>query len=305
LELSLKVLLVNDEPEILEILKGFLESKKHTVTTASNGKQALDLVLTDNDFDIAFSDIKMPEMDGLTFLGKIRVSNPNLPVVLISDQGNLANSIRALKLGALDFILKPVNLKFFEEVIQKIDTVSASECETVSAQQSGVDLKLSLSCESQLQHIQKIISYFNKQTEDICVNFGLDGHQVAICLQECLTNAIIHGNFAVDSSLKEKDWTAFDSLIKKREDSPIYRNKKVTVLFQHTPKLMRFTVTDEGDGFDPANLPDPANPESWLKLSGRGILFIRSYMDEVHWNGCGNVIAMTKYLDQVTILPNS
>jgi YesN/AraC family two-component response regulator len=296
LELSLKVLLVDDEPEILEILKEFLELKKHTVTTASNGKQALDLVLADNDFDIAFSDIKMPEMDGLTFLEKVRGNNYNLPVVLISGQGDLESSIRALKLGALDFI-KPVYLKTLEEAIQKIDTALAAERETVGAQQLVVDLQLTLSCESQLQHIRKIISYFNKQTEDICANFGLDGHKVAICLQECLTNAIIHGNFAVDSGLKEKDWTAFDSLIKKREDAPDYRNKKVTVLFQHTPKLMRFTVTDEGDGFDPADLPDPANPESWLKLSGRGILFIRSYMDEVHWNDCGNVIAMTKYLD--------
>ena len=292
----MKVLLVDDEPEILEILKEFLVLKKHTVTTASNGKQALDLVLADNDFDIAFSDIKMPEMDGLTFFEKVRGKNFNLPVVLISGQGDLESSIDALKLGALDFILKPICLKTLEEAIQKIDTALAAELEPVGAQQLVVDLQLTLSCESQLQHIRKIISYFNKQTQHICAKFGMDGHKVAICLQECLTNAIIHGNFAVDSDLKEKDWTAFDSLIKKREDAPNYRNKKVTILFQHTPKLMRFTVTDEGKGFDPADLPDPANPESWLKLSGRGILFIRSYMDEVRWNDCGNVIAMTKYL---------
>jgi CheY-like chemotaxis protein len=280
-----KVLLVDDEPEILEILKEFLELKNHTVTTAPNGKQALDLVLADNDFDIAFSDIKMPEMDGLTFLEKVRSNDINLPVILVSGQGDLESSIRALKLGALDFIVKPVHLKTLEE--------------TVGSQKLITDLQITLSCESQLQHIRQITSYFNKQTEDICANFGLDGNKVAICLQECLTNAIIHGNLCIDSGLKEKDWSAFDNLIKERELLPDFSNKKVTVFFQQTPKLMRFTIGDQGNGFDPANLPDPTNPESWLKLSGRGILFIRSYMDEVHWNECGNVIVMTKYLEQL------
>jgi len=292
------VLLIDDEPEILEILKEFLELKNHTVTTAPNGKQALDLVLADNDFDIAFSDIIMPKMDGLTFLEKVRSNNLNLPVILISGQGDLESSVRALKLGALDFIVKPVYLKTLEEAIQKIDTALAAERETVGAQKLVMELQLTLSCESQRQHIRPIISYFNKQTEDICANFGLDGNKIAICLQECLTNAIIHGNFGIDSTLKEKDWTVFDDLIKEREGLPDYSAKNVTVFFQQTPKLMRFTVGDQGAGFDPADLPDPSNPESWLKLSGRGILFIRSYMDEVHWNDRGNVIVMTKYLDQ-------
>jgi YesN/AraC family two-component response regulator len=292
------VLLIDDEPEILEILKEFLEFKNHTVTTAPNGKQALDLVLADNDFDIAFSDIIMPKMDGLTFLEKVRSNNLSLPVILISGQADLESSIGALKHGALDFIVKPVYLKTLEQAIQKVDTALTAERETLGAQKLVMDLQLTLSCESHLQHIRQIISYFNKQTEDICANFGLDGNKIAICLQECLTNAIIHGNFGIDSTLKEKDWTVFDALIKEREGLPDYSGKNVTVFFQQTPKLMRFTIGDQGAGFDPADLPDPSNPESWLKLSGRGILFIRSYMDKVHWNDRGNVIVMTKYLDQ-------
>lgn len=292
----MNILLVDDEPEILAIVKEFLELRKHVVITAGNGRQALDLVLAENDFDIVFSDIKMPEMDGLTFLEKVRSNSLNLPVILISGQGDLESSIRALKLGALDFIVKPVHLKTLDEAIHKIDTALAAERETVSAQKLVQDQQITLSCASQLIHIRQIISYFNKQTEDICTSYGLDGNKVAICLQECLTNAIIHGNFGLDSSLKEKDWTGFDNLIKEREGLEAYSSKKVIVTFNQTPKLMRFTITDQGDGFDPADLPDPTNPESWLKLSGRGILFIRSYMDEVHWNERGNVIVMTKYL---------
>lgn len=130
----MNVLLIDDEPEIPEILKEFLELKNHTVTTASNGKKVLDAVLADNDFDIAFSDIMMPKMNGLTFLDKVRSNNLNLPVILISDQEDLESSIRALKLGALDFIVKPVYLKTLEQTIQKVDTALAAERETLGAQ---------------------------------------------------------------------------------------------------------------------------------------------------------------------------
>jgi YesN/AraC family two-component response regulator len=292
----MNILLVDDDPGILKIFKDFFELKNHTVTTANNGKSALDLVLAANSFDVVFSDIKMPEMDGLNLLEKMRNNDIHIPVILISGQGDLASSIKALKLGALDFILKPVHLKTLDEALQKIDTALAAERETVIAQKLVKDQQLTLQCNSQLRHIRQIISYFVKQTKDICINYDLDATKLAICLQECLTNAIIHGNLNLDSTLKEADWSAFDDLIKQRENDSNYCDKTVSVLFQQTPSLMRFTVSDQGLGFNPDNLPDPTDPNSWLKLSGRGILFIRSYMDEVHWNDAGNQIVMSKYL---------
>ncbi|MFT4862045.1 MAG: YesN/AraC family two-component response regulator [Pseudohongiellaceae bacterium] len=293
----MNILLVDDDINILEILEEFLTMKGHSVATAINGKAALELVLAANEFDVVFSDIKMPEMDGLSFLKKLRNNDVQIPVILISGQGDLESSIRALKLGALDFILKPVYLKTLDEALQKIDTALAAERETIIAQKSAKDQQLTFECNSQMSHIRQIISYFVKQTKDICTNYDLDSTKLTICLQECLSNAIIHGNFAIDSKLKESDWSAFDNLIKQRENDASFSAKSVSVLFQQTPTLMRFTVSDQGLGFNPDDLPDPADPSSWLKLSGRGILFIRSYMDEVHWNDVGNQIVMSKYLN--------
>ncbi len=292
----MNILLVDDEPDILEILREFLELKQHDVTTATNGKQALDVVLSRDDLDLVFSDIKMPDMDGLTFLERVRDNNLNIPVILISGQGDLESSIRALKLGALDFIVKPVYLKAVDEALERIDTAIAVEQETLSAMAFVEQQSLTLRCDSKLSHIRRIISYFSKHTKDICASYGLDVNKVAICLQECLTNAIIHGNFEVESTMKEDDWSAFDALIKQREAEPGYGDKQVTVSFLHTPQKIEFRVVDEGSGFDPEELPDPTDPESWLKLSGRGILFIRSYMDSVEWNAIGNEIIISKYL---------
>lgn len=292
----MKILLVDDEPEILEILSEFLRIREHTVTTAGNGKQALELVLGDNEYDLVLSDIKMPEMDGLTFLEKVRNADINLPAILISGQGDLESSIRALQLGALDFIVKPVYLKSVEEALEKIENAIAAERESLFAIQHIHQQNLDMAFSSNLAHIRSVISYFNRHTSDICASFELDGNKLAICLQESLSNAIIHGNFGIDSSLKEQDWGAFDDLIKARQENPDFGNKQVRISFSHGPGQLKFAVSDEGNGFDPASLPDPTRPESWMKLSGRGILFIRSYMDEVRWNPVGNMITMIKHL---------
>lgn len=292
----MKILLVDDEPEILEVIAEFLELKGHAVETANNGKSGLDMVLGHNDFDLVFSDIGMPEMDGLTLLEKIRSNAIDTPVILISGQGDVSNTIRALQLGALDFIVKPVYLKSVEEALDKIETALAAERENKSAVDLISEQRVVMSFASDLNKIRNVISYFNRYTQDLCGVFDLDANKLAICLQECLTNAIIHGNFKVESRLKEEDWSAFDNLIKERQADPELGSKKVFITLHQTPQTLTFEIRDEGDGFDPAFLPDPTHPESWLKLSGRGILFIRSYMDEVSWNEVGNSITMVKKL---------
>jgi len=292
----MKILLVDDEPEILDAIAEFLELKGHAVESASNGKSGLDMVLGHNDFDLVFSDIGMPEMDGLTLLEKIRSNEIDTSVILMSGRGDVSNTIRALQLGALDFIVKPVYLKSVEEALDKIETAMAAEREN----KAGVDLisaqKVVMSFASDLNKIRNVISYFNRYTQDLCGVFDLDANKLAICLQECLTNAIIHGNFKVKSRLKEEDWSAFDQLIRERQADAELGSKKVFITLHQTPQALTFEVRDEGEGFDPAILPDPTHPESWLKLSGRGILFIRSYMDEVTWNDVSNSITMVKRL---------
>jgi len=292
----MKILLVDDEPEILDVIAEFLELKGHAVETASNGKSGLDMVLGHNDFDLVFSDIGMPEMDGLALLEKIRSNEIDTPVILISGQGDVSNTIRALQLGALDFIVKPVYLKSVEEALDKIETVMAAERENKAAVELISEQKVVMSFARDLNKIRNVISYFNRYTQDLCGVFDLEANKLAICLQECLTNAIIHGNFKVESRLKEEDWSAFDQLIRERQADAELGGKKVFITLHQTPQALTFEVRDEGEGFDPAILPDPTHPESWLKLSGRGILFIRSYIDEVTWNDVGNSITMLKRL---------
>jgi serine/threonine-protein kinase RsbW len=88
-------------------------------------------------------------------------------------------------------------------------------------------------------------------TEDAL--FGID-----MAVRESVTNAVLHGN---------------------REDE----SKPVEIGFHNSALGLRITVRDRGQGFDPAGVADPTDPQNLLKASGRGILFMRTFMDDVRW----------------------
>jgi len=95
---------------------------------------------------------------------------------------------------------------------------------------------------------------------------------VDLAVRESVANAVKHGN-------------VFDE------------NKKVDIAFINSPEQIEITVRDFGKGFDPDEIPDPTNPDNLLKASGRGILFMRSFMDEVFWskhNEGGMIVTMKK-----------
>lgn len=104
-----KILVIDDERNIRSTLKDILEFEKHSVELAETGPNGLDLLKT-NSYDIIFSDIKMPGMDGIEVLGKIKEANIDTPVVMISGHGNIETAVDCIKKGAFDFIEKPIDL---------------------------------------------------------------------------------------------------------------------------------------------------------------------------------------------------
>lgn len=106
------VLIVDDEGEIRESLEGILREEGYLVTTCATAGEALELV-RDADYDVVLLDIWLPDRDGLETLGEIRrMENTSLPeVVIISGHGTIEAAVRATKLGAYDFLEKPLSLE--------------------------------------------------------------------------------------------------------------------------------------------------------------------------------------------------
>ncbi|MGV3516746.1 sigma-54-dependent transcriptional regulator [Luteitalea sp.] len=106
--MSGRILVIDDEAGIRESLRMILEYEGYVCVLAATGEEGLSLARTEAP-DLVFSDIKMPGLDGLEVLTRLKAHDESLPVVMISGHGTVATAVEATKLGAMDFIEKPLS----------------------------------------------------------------------------------------------------------------------------------------------------------------------------------------------------
>ncbi len=112
-----RILLVDDEQDFVEILSMRLEEAGENVTAAYNGQGCLDKLET-QEFDVVILDIKMPGMDGIQTLRKIKILYPLVEVILLTGHGTTETAVEGMKLGAYDYLLKPAD---FEDLTTKLE----------------------------------------------------------------------------------------------------------------------------------------------------------------------------------------
>jgi anti-sigma regulatory factor (Ser/Thr protein kinase) len=118
--------------------------------------------------------------------------------------------------------------------------------------------------------------------------------QVGIAVLEAVANAMIHGNLEIESSLRRESPEAFDALVAERRGLAPYAQRRVRCVARQSQKRVEYTISDEGNGFDPSELPDPDSPQSLHDVAGRGIHLIRTFMDSVVHNDRGTEITMSR-----------
>ena len=119
---SYRILVVDDEPDLeplmLQRLRRKIHSGEYIFSFAHDGVEALEM-LKDRDIDLVVSDINMPGMDGLTLLEQIPKVDPNIRAIIVSAYGDMRNIRTAMRRGAFDFIVKPVDFEDLEETIER------------------------------------------------------------------------------------------------------------------------------------------------------------------------------------------
>ncbi|RJP53135.1 MAG: DNA-binding response regulator [Anaerolineaceae bacterium] len=113
-----RILVIDDEAALRQTLARILQREGHEVTTAESGEMGLSL-LANTPFDLVYMDLRMPGMAGLDTLKAIHTSQPNLPVILFTAQPDMQSAVEALRLGATDYLLKPLQPEVLIERTRK------------------------------------------------------------------------------------------------------------------------------------------------------------------------------------------
>jgi CheY-like chemotaxis protein len=136
---KLQVLVIDDDAVVGRSFDRVLTDKGYQVSTVLSGEEALD-TMNDHDFDVVFTDIKMPGMDGLEVTERIKARCPWTPVVVITGYGTEENEARASVLGASGFVRKPLTPEIIESVTLKAvnDSAKPRELETEPHEVTGI-----------------------------------------------------------------------------------------------------------------------------------------------------------------------
>jgi response regulator RpfG family c-di-GMP phosphodiesterase len=130
-----RVLVVDDEPTIREMLADFLELEGYRVATAEDGVAAL-AALDGNRFDLVLTDMKMPRMGGITLVEQLRKHAPSTVAVIMTGFGTVETAIDAMKRGAYDYVLKPFKLEEVLQVVERAVEKRRMETENIRLRQA-------------------------------------------------------------------------------------------------------------------------------------------------------------------------
>ena len=135
-----RILVVDDDAVVGRSFDRVLTEKGYDVSTVLSGEEGLKKVGTDG-FDLVFTDIKMPGMDGLEMAKRIKEMNPWMPVVVVTGYGSEANEARAEEVGVTEFLRKPLTPEIIEQVTRKTLQTKETATETATATEAAVEVE--------------------------------------------------------------------------------------------------------------------------------------------------------------------
>lgn len=293
--MTTRILVVDDSPIDCCLVGGLLQQGIPGVVIeyADNGKLSLEAIASAMP-DVIISDLQMPEMNGLELVENIQARGHGVPVILMTSHGNEQIAVQALQAGAASYVPKRSLAKDLVETVQNVLSVSQRQTSRrrVLGTLTGVETRFVLESDTSL--ITPMIAYLQEQIATMRLSDDLQLMRIGVVMHESLTNAIYHGNLELDSELRQVDESIFYSLAKERRRDDRYSARRVHLTAQLSATEVRLVVRDDGPGFDPSELRNPTDEINMDRIGGRGLLLIRSFMDEVSHNARGNEITMVK-----------
>ena len=290
------VLVVDDSQVDRRLVGGLLQkTSSYEIVYASDGKDALDRMELDMP-DLVLTDLHMPEMNGLELVEAIKADFPLVPIILMTAQGSEELAVEALRLGAAGYVAKRrLGEDLITVVSQVLDAAVVDRGQTrLMTRVVRTETSYELPNETSLVHA--LVQQIRALLRSMRTFNENDRLRIGIALEEALLNSLYHGNLEVSSELRDQDNSEYERLAAKRASEAPYADRRLTIDVRMTPEEACFVIADEGPGFNPSVIPDPTDPAFLERPSGRGMLLMRSFMDEITYNETGNHVTLRKHV---------
>lgn len=293
-----KILVVDDSQVDRTLAAKLLE--KHpgwTTAGAENGRDAL-AMLQREAYDLVLTDLQMPEMNGLELVSAVRAQHAYVPVILMTAHGSEDIALQALQRGAASYVPKQNLARDLGETVENVLGVTSAQRNHQRLLECLMRTESQFLLENDPSLIPPLLGHLrdNLLRMNLCDETGLI--RVTMALSEALTSAIVQGNLEIDPELRDQDEKAYQKMIEDRRRQKPYRDRRVHVVAKELLHEARYVVRHEGPDLDQASLPDAEDPGALEKVSARGLVLIRTFMDDVSHNEKGNEVTLVKRRDR-------
>jgi CheY-like chemotaxis protein/anti-sigma regulatory factor (Ser/Thr protein kinase) len=296
------IVLVVDDSRVDRLLVGKLLEKEGSldwvITYAENGEAALAL-MEDVVPHVVVTDLIMPGMDGLEFVGAVRVAYPHVPVILITGQGSETLAIDALERGAASYVPKGEMADKLLDTVKQVLAVARADRSYQRLSECIVQNRLTLRLDNDPALIASVVDHIQQLLARMSFCDATERVHLGVALEEALLNALCHGNLALTAEQarlvrSELSQGQSSRLVLERQVQPPYRDRKIHVDAVIGQEEARFVIRDEGAGCARSAVPERGDPRTLERRAGRGLVLLRNFMDEVTFNDAGNEVTLVK-----------
>ncbi|PKA15527.1 ATP-binding response regulator [Leptospira haakeii] len=294
----MKILFVDDEEVIRDLFQEIFGSE-YELVLAGTAEQGLVLAESET-FDLIITDIRLPRMNGIEFITKLREKGVDTPFIVITGNQDIQISINALRLGAVDFFLKPFRMEAIRYSLLRFKNLFYAGKDLVDKRMFQVrESRQKFALLPRLGNLNQYVHLILKSLSHLPNLHNEDQLSLKVALYELIGNAIEHGCARItyhqkqELMFQENDYFSYvDKICESKEEwiqvEVDYDDTRVTVILE-----------DGGEGFDPARVPDPVQDPNASQLSGRGIFLVRMNVDSLSYNDKGNQVTFVKKLQNV------
>ncbi len=287
-----RVLVIDNSTEDCQQVNKLLSAAGYELSVAHEPETALQ-ILGEQPIEAVLLDSAMPALRGVNFIDQL-LKVHSIPIVIVSSCGHEEQAIEALQQGATSYVPKDVLKEELVGTLRNVLEVSQQQRFQLRLLEQMEEFQCKFVLENDRALIPPLVAYLQEHFGRIGICDESELMRIGIALDEALVNAIYHGNLDLDSSLRE-DGDTYYKLAQERARVAPYKDRRLYVEALISPDVAEVFIRDQGEGFDPTSLPDPCDPANMEKVCGRGVLLMRTFMDEVKFNDTGNSVILRKY----------